>query len=118
MQNLFKLHSPYKPTGDQPEAIKTIVESIRSGNDFQTLHGVTGSGKTFTMASIIQELQRPALIMSLLRVADPLAKLEELYAARDPLYREAAHFVVEGTHLVASGIVQQLMREFGRLCKT
>ena len=54
----------------------------------------------------------------LLRVADPLAKLEELYAARDPLYREAAHFVVEGTHLVASGIVQQLMREFGRLCKT
>jgi excinuclease ABC subunit B len=64
MSNIFKLHSPYKPTGDQPEAIKTIVESIRSGNDFQTLHGVTGSGKTFTMASIIQELQRPALIMA------------------------------------------------------
>jgi len=54
----------------------------------------------------------------LLRVADPLAKLEELYAARDPLYREAAHFVVEGSHLVASGIVQHLLREFGRLCKT
>ena len=53
----------------------------------------------------------------LLRVADPLAKLEELYAARDPLYREAAHFVVEGSHLVASGIVQHLLREFGRLCK-
>jgi excinuclease ABC subunit B len=64
MQKLFKLNSPYSPTGDQPEAIKTIVDSIRSGNDFQTLHGVTGSGKTFTMASIIQELQRPALIMA------------------------------------------------------
>ena len=54
----------------------------------------------------------------LLRVEDPLAKLEELYAVRDPLYREAAHFVVEGSHLVASGIVQHLLREFGRLCKT
>lgn len=64
MSNLFKLHSPYKPTGDQPTAIKTLVDSIRSGNDFQTLLGVTGSGKTFTMANIIQELQRPALIMA------------------------------------------------------
>lgn len=53
----------------------------------------------------------------LLCVPDPLAKLEELHAARDPLYREAAHFVVEGSHLVASGIVQHLLREFGRLCK-
>ncbi len=64
MSSLFKLHSPYSPTGDQPEAIRTIVNSIKSGNDFQTLHGVTGSGKTFTMANIIQELQRPALIMA------------------------------------------------------
>ena len=54
----------------------------------------------------------------LLQVENPLAKLEELYAARDPLYREAAHFVVDGSHLVASGIVQQLLREFSRLCKT
>ena len=54
----------------------------------------------------------------LLHVADPLAKLEELHAARDPLYREAAHIVVEGGHLVASGIVLHLMREFTRLCKT
>ena len=54
----------------------------------------------------------------LLQVEDPLAKLEELYMARDPLYRDAAHFVVEGSHLVASGIVQQLLREFSRLCKT
>lgn len=64
MSNIFKLHSPYKPTGDQPVAIKTLVDSIRSGNDFQTLLGVTGSGKTFTMANIIAELQRPALIMA------------------------------------------------------
>lgn len=64
MSNLFQLHSPYKPTGDQPAAIAKLVESIRAGNDFQTLLGVTGSGKTFTMANIIQQLQRPALIMA------------------------------------------------------
>ncbi len=64
MSNLFKLHSPYSPTGDQPTAIKTLVESIQAGNDFQTLLGVTGSGKTFTIANIIKELQRPALIMA------------------------------------------------------
>ncbi len=54
----------------------------------------------------------------LLHVADPLAKLEELHAIRDPLYRETAHIVVEGGHLVASGIVQHLVREFNRQCKT
>ena len=53
----------------------------------------------------------------LLRVQDPLAKLEELHAIRDPLYREAAHVVIEGSHLVAAGIVQHLLREFNRLCK-
>lgn len=53
----------------------------------------------------------------LLQVDDPLAKLEELHAARDPLYRETAHLVVDGSHLVAAGIVQHLMREFNRLCK-
>lgn len=53
----------------------------------------------------------------LLRVPDPLAKLEELHALRDPLYREAAHITIEGGRLVASGIVQHLLREFNRLCK-
>lgn len=53
----------------------------------------------------------------LLRVEDPLAKLEELHTARDPLYREVAHVTVEGGHLLASGIVQHLLREFSRLCK-
>jgi len=54
----------------------------------------------------------------LLRVPDPLAKLEELHRQRDPLYREAAHTIVEGSQLVASGIVQHLLREFSRLCPT
>ncbi len=61
---MFKLHSKYKPTGDQPVAIKKLVTSIEKGNRYQTLLGVTGSGKTFTMANIIQELQRPALILA------------------------------------------------------
>lgn len=60
----FKLTSDYSPQGDQPEAIRQLVESIRAGNRYQTLLGVTGSGKTFSMANVIQELQRPALIMS------------------------------------------------------
>jgi shikimate kinase len=53
----------------------------------------------------------------LLRVADPLARLEELYALRDPLYRETAHFIVDGGRLVASGIVQLLLREYELTCK-
>ena len=53
----------------------------------------------------------------LLQVEDPLARLEELHAVRDPLYREAAHMVVDGSHLVAAGIVQHLLREFNRICK-
>jgi excinuclease ABC subunit B len=60
----FKLTSDYSPQGDQPEAIRQLVESLRAGNRYQTLLGVTGSGKTFSMANVIQELQRPALIIS------------------------------------------------------
>jgi excinuclease ABC subunit B len=60
----FALKSDFQPTGDQPQAISELVDSIRSGNKYQTLLGVTGSGKTFTMANIIQQLQRPALILS------------------------------------------------------
>lgn len=54
----------------------------------------------------------------LLQVENPLARLEELHAARDPLYREVAHLTVDGAHLVATGIVQYLLREFSRICKT
>ena len=60
----FKLHSPYKPTGDQPKAIKELVEGFKSGNQFETLLGVTGSGKTFTMANVIEQLNRPTLIIA------------------------------------------------------
>ena len=61
---MFKLRADYTPTGDQPQAIEQLVRSLRAGNRFQTLLGVTGSGKTFTMANVIQQLQRPTLIIS------------------------------------------------------
>ena len=60
----FKLVSPFQPTGDQPEAIRELVDGFKSGNQFQTLLGVTGSGKTFTMANVIQELNRPTLVIA------------------------------------------------------
>lgn len=60
----FRLHSEYQPTGDQPEAIATLVEGFEEGNQIQTLLGVTGSGKTFTMANVIQKLQKPTLVIA------------------------------------------------------
>jgi excinuclease ABC subunit B len=60
----FKLHSEYQPTGDQPQAIKELVEGFKAGNQFETLLGVTGSGKTFTMANVIAALNKPTLIIS------------------------------------------------------
>ena len=60
----FRLHSEYKPTGDQPQAIKELVDGFKAGNQFETLLGVTGSGKTFTMANVIQALNKPTLIIS------------------------------------------------------
>ena len=60
----FKLHAPYEPTGDQPQAIKALVDGFKEGNQFETLLGVTGSGKTFTMANVIEQLQKPTLIIS------------------------------------------------------
>ncbi|SDY12899.1 excinuclease ABC subunit UvrB [Lachnobacterium bovis] len=60
----FKLHSKYKPTGDQPQAIEQLVKGFKEGNQFQTLLGVTGSGKTFTMANVIEQLNKPTLIIS------------------------------------------------------
>lgn len=60
----FVLKSPYQPTGDQPQAIETLVKGFREGNQFQTLLGVTGSGKTFTMANVIQALNKPTLIIA------------------------------------------------------
>ncbi len=63
-QKLFELHSEYKPTGDQPQAIEALVNGFREGNQFQTLLGVTGSGKTFTMANVIAQLNKPTLVIA------------------------------------------------------
>ena len=60
----FILHSEYEPTGDQPEAIKELVKGFEAGDQFQTLLGVTGSGKTFTMANVIEKLNRPTLVIA------------------------------------------------------
>lgn len=60
----FKLHAPYQPTGDQPQAIAELVRGFQEGNQFQTLLGVTGSGKTFTMANVIQALNKPTLVIA------------------------------------------------------
>jgi excinuclease ABC subunit B len=63
-QKKFKLHSPYQPTGDQPQAIEKLIKGFQDGNQFQTLLGVTGSGKTFTMANVIAALNKPTLVIS------------------------------------------------------
>ncbi len=64
MPQKFKLESKFKPAGDQPKAIRDLVKGIKAGHDFQTLLGVTGSGKTFTMANVIEKVQKPTLIIS------------------------------------------------------
>ena len=63
-QKLFELHSEYAPTGDQPQAIEQLVKGFQEGNQFQTLLGVTGSGKTFTMANVIAKLNKPTLVIA------------------------------------------------------
>ena len=63
-EKIFKLESSYKPTGDQPQAIEQLVKEFKEGNQCQTLLGVTGSGKTFTMANIIAQLNKPTLIIA------------------------------------------------------
>ncbi len=64
MPDKFILHSEYKPTGDQPEAIEKLVDGLNKGYMEQTLLGVTGSGKTFTMANIIEKVNRPTLVLA------------------------------------------------------
>jgi excinuclease ABC subunit B len=60
----FELNSKYKPAGDQPQAIKSLVRGIKNGQKFQTLLGVTGSGKTFTVANVIEQVQKPTLVIA------------------------------------------------------
>ncbi|MFW6341313.1 MAG: DEAD/DEAH box helicase family protein, partial [Wenzhouxiangella sp.] len=64
MSRTFRMASGYQPAGDQPEAIRQLVEGLAAGHGHQTLLGVTGSGKTFTMANIVERVQRPALVMA------------------------------------------------------
>jgi len=64
MADKFVLHSNFKPTGDQPQAIKQLVQGVFNGEKEQTLLGVTGSGKTFTMANIIEKVNRPTLVLA------------------------------------------------------
>ncbi len=63
-QSIFKLHAPFEPTGDQPQAIDALVKGFKEGNQFETLLGVTGSGKTFTMANVIAKLNKPTLVIA------------------------------------------------------
>ena len=60
----FKVESPFQPTGDQPEAIEQLAEGIRDGHKFQTLLGVTGSGKTYTVAKVVEQVQKPTLVLA------------------------------------------------------
>ena len=64
MDRKFKISSKYSPAGDQPKAINELVEGINAGDDSQTLLGITGSGKTFTIANVIERIQRPTLIIA------------------------------------------------------
>ena len=61
---MFKIHSEYAPAGDQPQAIEKLVEGINKKQKYQTLLGVTGSGKTFTMANVVEQVQKPTLVLA------------------------------------------------------
>src|SRR5438477_10445969 len=80
MPTLFRVDAPFKPAGDQPQAIAELTEGIRSGLSQQVLAGVTGSGKTNVMAWVVEQLQRPVLVLSLNKTL-----AAQLYAALSPL---------------------------------
>lgn len=71
MKDLFKIYADFQPAGDQPTAIASLIDGLKSGLAKQTLLGVTGSGKTFTIAHVIQAMRRPALIMALTKRLPP-----------------------------------------------
>ena len=81
----FKLQASYKPTGHQPQAIAELVKGFREGNQFRTLPGVTGSGKTFTMTNVIRELQKPTLV-----IAHNKALAAQLYGEFKEMFPEKA----------------------------
>src|SRR6478672_9239084 len=86
----FQLQSPFQPAGDQPQAIAALIEGLRTGRKEQVLLGVTGSGKTFTMANVIQNLQRPTLVLSHNKTL-----AAQLYSEfKDFFPRDAVHYFV------------------------
>ena len=89
----FVLHSKYQPTGDQPQAIEKLVKGFKEGNQFETLLGVTGSGKTFTMANVIQALNKPTLIISQLNKPTLIISHNKTLAGQ--LYGEMKEFFPE-----------------------
>ena len=107
-QKRFILHSDYAPTGDQPQAIDKLVKGFEEGNQFQTLFGVTGSGKTFTMANIIEKLNRPTLV-----IAHNKTLAAQLYGEFKEFFPENAveYFVAyykcskRNLHLVLNGVI-------------
>ncbi|HTM46351.1 MAG TPA: DEAD/DEAH box helicase family protein, partial [Polyangiaceae bacterium] len=85
MPELFRLHSEFKPTGDQPQAIQTLIQGLRAGKRAQTLLGITGSGKTFTVANVIAQWQKPTLIL-----APNKTLAAQLYGEMRDLFPESA----------------------------
>jgi len=107
----FKIESAYKPTGDQPQAIEELCNGLKNGADYQTLLGVTGSGKTFTMANIIERVNRPTLILSHNKTlaAQLYAEFKSFFPKnRCPLFRFLLRLLpTRGIH----SIVRQIYRE-------
>ena len=95
----FEIKSAFKPTGDQPEAIKQIVTSINNDEKFQTLLGVTGSGKTFTMANIIREVKKPTLILAHNKTLAAQLYSEEYFVSYYDYYQPEAYVASSDTYI-------------------
>ena len=114
-QKVFELHSEYAPTGDQPQAIEALVKGFQEGNQFQTLLGVTGSGKTFTMANVIQQLNKPTLVIAHNKTlaAQLYGEFKEFFPNNAVEYFAAASTCASGTCLSSqrSSFVRTLQRK-------
>lgn len=95
--NHFELISEYAPTGDQPKAIEQLVKGFKEGNQFQTLLGVTGSGKTFTMANVIAQLNKPTLI-----IAHNKTLAAQLYSEFKEFFRRMQWNILSPTTIITS----------------
>ena len=96
MEKKFKLNSKYKPAGDQPKAIEQLVQGIEAGDDTQTLLGITGSGKTFTIANVIERVQKPTLV-----IAHNKTLAAQLYSEFKELFPDNAveYFILSLIHI-------------------